>query len=186
MSSTELTRVTGALARALSIDDIDQIGRDTGQSERLRTITPGRLFLSLIVALGSGKIESIADLLREFNHQNGVAVAYKAFYNRLAREQKAAEENYNRLSARLTSSSSESRNEQINVDENEYARGAIKLSQIGSTAMACLDPAISATEGRFMGAMQGASSVSIDPAGRMILDGSGGSITFEVAPQQAS
>ena len=68
----------------------------------------------------------------------------------------------------------------------EYARGAIKLSQIGSTAMACLDPAISATEGRFMGAMQGASSVSIDPAGRMILDGSGGSITFEVAPQQAS
>lgn len=85
MSSTELTRVTGALARALSIDDVDQIGRDTGQSERLRTITPSRLFLSLIVALGSGKIESLADLLREFNHQNGVAVAYKAFYNRLAR-----------------------------------------------------------------------------------------------------
>lgn len=85
MSSTELTRVTGALARALAIDDVDQIGRDTGQSERLRTITPSRLFLSLIVALGSGKIESLADLLREFNHQNGVAVAYKAFYNRLAR-----------------------------------------------------------------------------------------------------
>lgn len=85
MSSTELTRVTGALARALSIDEVDQIGRDTGQCERLRTITPSRLFLSLIVALGSGKIESLADLLREFNHQNGVAVAYKAFYNRLAR-----------------------------------------------------------------------------------------------------
>ena len=68
----------------------------------------------------------------------------------------------------------------------EYARGAIKFSTMGSTAMACLDPAIAATEGRFMGAMQGASSVSIDPAGRMILDGSGGSITFEVAPQQAS
>jgi hypothetical protein len=85
LSSTELTRVTGALARALSIADVDQIGRDTGQSERLRTITPSRLFLSLIVALGSGQIESLADLLREFNHQNGVAVAYKAFYNRLAR-----------------------------------------------------------------------------------------------------
>src|SRR5262249_39300327 len=27
-----------------------------------------------------------ADLLREFNHQNGVAVAYKAFDNRLSRE----------------------------------------------------------------------------------------------------
>ena len=68
----------------------------------------------------------------------------------------------------------------------EYSRGAIKFSTMGSTAMACLDPAIGATEGRFMGAMQGASSVSIDPAGRMIFDGSGGSITFEVAPQQAS
>lgn len=86
MSSTELTRLTGALARALSSDDIDQIGRETGQSQRLRTITPSRLFLSLIVALGSGAIESLADLLREFNHQNGVAVAYKAFYNRLARD----------------------------------------------------------------------------------------------------
>ena len=31
LSSTELTRVTGALARALSTDDVDQIGRDTGQ-----------------------------------------------------------------------------------------------------------------------------------------------------------
>ena len=68
----------------------------------------------------------------------------------------------------------------------EYSRGVIKFSTMGSTAMACLDPAIEATEGRFMGAMQGASSVSIDPTGRMILDGSGGSITFEVAPQQTN
>jgi putative lipoprotein len=68
----------------------------------------------------------------------------------------------------------------------EYSRGVIKFSTMGSTAMACLDPAIGATEERFMGAMQGASSVSIDPQGRMILDGSGGSITFEVAPQQTS
>ena len=68
----------------------------------------------------------------------------------------------------------------------EYARGAIKFSMMGSTAMACLDPAIEATEQSFNAAMEGASSVSIDPAGRMIFDGSGGSITFEVAPQQAS
>jgi heat shock protein HslJ len=68
----------------------------------------------------------------------------------------------------------------------EYARGAIKFSTMGSTAMACLDPVTGAMEGQFMGAMQGASSVSIDPAGRMIFDGSGGSITFEVAPQQSS
>lgn len=74
-----------ALARALSIDDVNQLGRETGQSERLRTITPHRLFLSTIGALASSTVESIADLLREFNHQNEVTVAYKAFYNRLAR-----------------------------------------------------------------------------------------------------
>lgn len=74
-----------ALARALSVDDVNQLGRDTGQSERLRKVTPHRLFLSTIAALAGGKVESLADLLREFNHQNQVTVAYKAFYNRLAR-----------------------------------------------------------------------------------------------------
>lgn len=74
-----------ALARALSADEIDQLGRETGQSERLRTVTPHRLFLAMIAALAGGKVESLADLLREFNFQNDVAVAYKAFYNRLAR-----------------------------------------------------------------------------------------------------
>ncbi len=68
----------------------------------------------------------------------------------------------------------------------EYSRGAIKVTTMGSTAAACVDQAIGATETKFMGAVQGASSVSIDPQGRMIFDGSGGSITFEVAPQQAS
>ena len=65
-----------------------------------------------------------------------------------------------------------------------YASGVIKIDQIGSTAMACLDAAVMATEQRFMAAMQGASSVSIDPDGRLILDGSGGSITFEVGPKE--
>jgi hypothetical protein len=85
LSGTELTSVADALARALSIADVDQIGRDTGQSKRLRTITPGRLFLSIVAAFASRTVESLADLLREFNHHNDVAVAYKAFYNRLAR-----------------------------------------------------------------------------------------------------
>ncbi|MEO6486626.1 MAG: IS4 family transposase, partial [Thermoanaerobaculia bacterium] len=74
-----------ALARALSIDDVNQLGRNTGQSERLRTVTPHRLFLSTIAGLAGGTVESIADLLREFNHQHDVTVAYKTSYNRLAR-----------------------------------------------------------------------------------------------------
>jgi hypothetical protein len=75
----------GALACALSIDEVNQIGHETGQSERLRTVTPHRLFLATIAALAGRSVESLADLLREFNHQNDVTVAYRAFYKQLAR-----------------------------------------------------------------------------------------------------
>jgi hypothetical protein len=43
------------------------------------------LFLAIVSTLAGAKVESLADLLRAFNYQNGVQVAYKAFYNRLAR-----------------------------------------------------------------------------------------------------
>jgi hypothetical protein len=85
LSTTELIKVRDALARALSGDDVNQLGRDTGQAKRLRTVTPHRLFLAVVSALASAHVESLADLLRAFNYQNGVMVAYKAFYNRLAR-----------------------------------------------------------------------------------------------------
>lgn len=85
LSSTELTKVRDTLARALSSDDVNQLGRDTGQAKRLRTVTPHRLFLAIVSALAGARVESLADLLRAFNYQNGVQVAYKAFYNRLAR-----------------------------------------------------------------------------------------------------
>lgn len=84
LSTTELIKVRNALARALSVDDVNQLGRDTGQATRLRTVTPHRLFLAVVSTLASAHVESLADLLRAFNHQNGVTVAYKAFYNRLA------------------------------------------------------------------------------------------------------
>lgn len=85
LSTTELTKLSHTLGRALAAAAVNQLGRDTGQAQRLRTVTPHRLFLAMVSTLGSGRVESLADLLRAFNHQNGVDVAYKAFYNRLAR-----------------------------------------------------------------------------------------------------
>jgi hypothetical protein len=85
MSPTELTKVRDALAGALSVDAVNRLGLDTGQAERLRTVTPHRLFLAIVSALASAHVESLADLLRTFNYQHGGHVAYKAFYNRLAR-----------------------------------------------------------------------------------------------------
>ena len=82
LSTTELIKLSDTLAQALSVGEVNQLGRDTGQSKRLRTVTPHRLFLAIVSTLGSGRVESLADLLRAFNHQNGVEIAYKAFYNR--------------------------------------------------------------------------------------------------------
>jgi hypothetical protein len=85
MSPRELTKVRDALAGALSIDAVNQLGRDTGQAIRLRTVTPHRLFLAIVSALACARVESLADLLRAVNHQQDTTVAYKAFYNQLAR-----------------------------------------------------------------------------------------------------
>ena len=52
MSPTELTKVRDVLARALSVEAVNQLGRDTGQAVRLRTVTPHRLFLAVVSALG--------------------------------------------------------------------------------------------------------------------------------------
>jgi hypothetical protein len=42
--TAHLITMQTALARALSVEEINQLGRDTGQRERLRTVTPHRLF----------------------------------------------------------------------------------------------------------------------------------------------
>lgn len=84
LSTTALIKVRDILARARADEDVNQLGRETGQAQRLRTVTPHRLFLAVVSALARARVESLADLLRAFSHQNGVTVAYQAFYNRLA------------------------------------------------------------------------------------------------------
>jgi len=85
LSKSQVSTVRSALKSALSADEVNQLGRRCGQSERLRTVTPHRLFLAIVAALAGARVESLADLLREFNAQNKTTTAYKAFYNRLAR-----------------------------------------------------------------------------------------------------
>ena len=49
---------------ACSIDEVNQLGRETGQAVRVRRVTPHRLLLAVVAALASGRVESLADLLR--------------------------------------------------------------------------------------------------------------------------
>lgn len=85
MPRHELTEIEAALKSTMSAEQVNDLGRETGQSERLRVVTPHRLFLCVVGALASAKVESLADLQREFNHQTRTRTRYKAFYNRLAR-----------------------------------------------------------------------------------------------------
>ena len=80
MSLIELTKVRDALAGALSIDEVHQLGRDTGQAVRLRTITPHRLFLAVVSALASARVDTIADVarFRDIVIQDGSSFALKA------------------------------------------------------------------------------------------------------------
>lgn len=85
MPHSQLTSMRHALGDALAEDAINQLGREMGQTRRMRVVTPFRLLMTLLVAMSVGATETIADLRREFNFQNGTATAYKPFYMRLAR-----------------------------------------------------------------------------------------------------
>lgn len=104
MDDRELSQTQAALGKTFSEEEVNRIGRQTGQSQRLRDVTPYRLLLSIVAVLSSFKVETIADLLRAFNHRFSSATAYKAFYNRLARPSFAAfmREMFCRLLAELS------------------------------------------------------------------------------------
>lgn len=85
MPRSDLTKVQRTLEEALSEQPINALGRKTGQTKRMRIVTPFRLLRTLLVAMAVGATETLADLCREFNFRNGTTTAYKAFYMRVAR-----------------------------------------------------------------------------------------------------
>ena len=80
------------------MEAINDIGRRTGQSERLRVVAPFRLLSALLVALATGATgatgatETIGDLRREFNFRNKTTTAVSTRWARTrpARGRRAA------------------------------------------------------------------------------------------------
>lgn len=85
MSLRESSTIASMLQTVLGEEEVNRVGLLTGQSQRLRVVTPFRLATGLIAALADGTVETIADLCRAFNFMYGSATAYKAYYMRLAR-----------------------------------------------------------------------------------------------------
>lgn len=69
----------------LSPEMLDAKGREVGLCERLREIAPGRLAASLLASFACGRVETLADLQRDFNALHGRTVGYKAFHKQLAK-----------------------------------------------------------------------------------------------------
>lgn len=85
MEQKQLSSVLKQMKRAFSEQELRQLGSDTGLCKRQRKVTPYRLALSLLQSLGEGRVETIADILREFNRMHGEQVQYKPFHNQLAK-----------------------------------------------------------------------------------------------------
>jgi len=85
LRSMHLTRFAQRLKATLEQERLTSLGRRLGQCRRLRDVTPQRLVCSLLEALGSRRVETVADIQRAFNAQTGLGTRYKAFYNQLAK-----------------------------------------------------------------------------------------------------
>ena len=81
MNKQEIKRVEDKLKRALNEETMTELGFSSGFTERLRVMTPCRVALSVIGALATQTVETLADLERSFVAMTGVSISYKPFYN---------------------------------------------------------------------------------------------------------
>lgn len=87
MPTPKLTALLARLCSALDPDHLTAIGVKSGFLKRERAITPAALIPCLVSALGSGSVETLADLARAFGEFGGTDVSYKAFYDRISQEE---------------------------------------------------------------------------------------------------
>lgn len=85
MKHKDISKITRQLTRIFEGNILNQLARKCRFLQRERKVEPYKLMLSMISALGSGKVESLADLHRSYNFLSGGGVAYKPFHNQLAK-----------------------------------------------------------------------------------------------------
>lgn len=85
MEQTHISSLAQRFKKLLSAKTINALGQEVRFCQRERVITPHRLALSLVAAMATMRVQSLADLLRCFNALHGTAVAYKPFHNQLAK-----------------------------------------------------------------------------------------------------
>ena len=85
MGRRTVTQFANQIKRVLSPTVINDLGREAGFCVRERLITPYRLVLSILAGHTTGRVETLADIQRQFNALFATTVAYKPFHNQLAK-----------------------------------------------------------------------------------------------------
>lgn len=90
MGCRTVAEFAGEFKEMLSAEALDGMGREAGLCRRRREIAPSRLATSLLAGFACGRVETVADLLRQFNALHRRTVSYKAFHKQLAKPEFAA------------------------------------------------------------------------------------------------
>jgi hypothetical protein len=85
MKQKQFSKLTQQLTQIFQGDKLNQLARHCQFMRRERKVEPFKLMLSIISALGSGKVETLADLQRSYNFLADENVAYKPFHNQLSK-----------------------------------------------------------------------------------------------------
>src|SRR5262245_19141180 len=84
MPKLEIAEIERKLNRCLGAGPLDECGRRHGlEKRRHRGIPTSALVASLLASLGTRKVETLADLHRDFQAANESSVNYKPFYEKL-------------------------------------------------------------------------------------------------------
>jgi hypothetical protein len=84
LSALHIQRSRTLFGGVLSTATLDAVARKTRLVRRERVVSAASLFWAFMVTLGAQPMEFISDVLRTLNAQEGSALRYKPFWNRLA------------------------------------------------------------------------------------------------------
>lgn len=83
MQSQALSQVVEKIKEVIGVEAVREAGFSSGFIQRERSITAPRFFATLMCSMGGRRLNSIADLTRDFNADHGSTINYKPFYDRL-------------------------------------------------------------------------------------------------------
>ena len=85
MKQNQLNKITQQMTQVFQGNVLNQLARKSRFLQRERKLEPFMLLLSMISSLGSGKVETLADLQRSYNFLANASIAYKPFHNQLSK-----------------------------------------------------------------------------------------------------